>query len=309
MGFHTWVSSLRRYKYIERLLDDIAFYKRGEIYYRLCRKLQGANIPESQFWNDGKKYFANPEIVDIVNSNIAFLEDTQSVVQYKGVIKARQTLRYADLPNAKKKKLPTQYFDKDIIPIDDTHVFIDGGAWVGDSIYWLNKRMGGFRKIVAFEPGDRQYGRLKERYGKDKRVSLIHAGLWSADGELMFRNSAAGGDAKIVTDDISENCIRIPVKSIDQSKECRQVTFIKMDIEGSEQAALKGAEQTIRRNHPILAICLYHSNEDMVKIPKWLHDNFPEYKFYFRHYSYGLTESVLYAIPRVKNGTLSQNQI
>jgi hypothetical protein len=51
------------------------------------------------------------------------------------------------------------------------------------------------------------------------------------------------------------------------------------------------------RNKPKLAICLYHSDEDMIRIIEWVHENFPDYKLYIRHHSkYAIQETVLYAV-------------
>ena len=75
-----------------------------------------------------------------------------------------------------------------------------------------------------------------------------------------------------------------------------KVTFIKMDIEGSELKALHGAEQKIKKYKPKLAICIYHKVEDIIDIPSYIHSLVPEYKFYIRHYSFGQAETVLYAI-------------
>lgn len=81
------------------------------------------------------------------------------------------------------------------------------------------------------------------------------------------------------------------------------VSFIKMDIEGSELETLKGAENTILKNMPILAICVYHKPEDLITIPQYissLQTSTQKYSFYLRHHSYMLTETVLYAIPAHK---------
>ena len=85
--------------------------------------------------------------------------------------------------------------------------------------------------------------------------------------------------------------------AIDHCKECQDATFIKMDIEGSELMALKGAQQIILRNRPLLAICIYHSDEDMLAIPEWMCLNLNDYKYYCRHHSYYKEETIIYAIP------------
>ena len=72
-------------------------------------------------------------------------------------------------------------------------------------------------------------------------------------------------------------------------------TFIKMDIEGAELNALKGAENTIRDNVPKLAIRIYHQLNDLWEIPIYLSEIVPEYNFFVRHHSKGLAETVLYA--------------
>lgn len=85
--------------------------------------------------------------------------------------------------------------------------------------------------------------------------------------------------------------------NIDAVPECKNATFIKMDIEGMEWDALHGAVETIKRNHPKLAICIYHSDEDMIRIVEYIHEIAPEYKLYVRHHSKREYETVLYAVP------------
>ena len=71
--------------------------------------------------------------------------------------------------------------------------------------------------------------------------------------------------------------------------------MIKMDIEGAEFDALHGAEKVIRRNKPLLAICVYHRQGDMLAIMTYLRELVPEYRFWLRHYSVLDFETVLYA--------------
>lgn len=84
---------------------------------------------------------------------------------------------------------------------------------------------------------------------------------------------------------------------LDNCEECREATFIKMDIEGSELMALQGARNLIRRNRPILTICIYHTDEDMLSILEWMRENLKDYQYYCRHHSYYKEDTIVYAIP------------
>ena len=72
--------------------------------------------------------------------------------------------------------------------------------------------------------------------------------------------------------------------------------MIKLDIEGAELEALKGARETILRHKPKLAICIYNKPEDMIDIPLYIKELVPEYKLYVRHYTNTNDETVLYAV-------------
>lgn len=88
----------------------------------------------------------------------------------------------------------------------------------------------------------------------------------------------------------------IPLVRMDSVEECQDATFIKMDIEGAEFAALHGARKIIQRNKPKLAICIYHCDEDMLRIPEYIHELVPEYKIYMRAHNMGIAENVMYAV-------------
>lgn len=88
----------------------------------------------------------------------------------------------------------------------------------------------------------------------------------------------------------------IEVDSIDNLLSDIPVTFIKMDIEGAEMEALKGAEKVIRVYKPKLAVCIYHRYEDLYEIPMYIKSLVPEYRLFVRHYSDSPSETVLYAV-------------
>ena len=131
---------------------------------------------------------------------------------------------------------------------------------------------------------------MKKRLRKYKNITLVPYGLWDSKDELGF-TQGENATAKIS----SEATNKIKVDSIDNICSDEKVTFIKMDIEGSEQKALQGAARVIKRDKPKLAICIYHSPEDLYEIPFWIKSIVPEYKLYIRHHSDTASETVVYA--------------
>lgn len=85
------------------------------------------------------------------------------------------------------------------------------------------------------------------------------------------------------------------IDNLVSSGKIENVTFIKMDIEGYELKALKGAEETIKKLKPKLAISIYHKPEDYYEIPDYIKSLDLGYKFYLDHHTIYQEETVLYA--------------
>lgn len=168
---------------------------------------------------------------------------------------------------------------------------MDCGAFNGYTIDMFVKKFHNYKSIVAFEPQNDVIPVLEKRMVKHHDVYIIQKGVSDINGKLFF---ATNGESSMVVDADTGNSIS--VTRIDDCKECKDATFIKMDIEGSELAALHGAEGTIKRNRPKLAISIYHSDEDMLRIAEYIHDIVPEYKLYVRAHRPGIAETVLYAV-------------
>ena len=98
-----------------------------------------------------------------------------------------------------------------------------------------------------------------------------------------------------ITDELEPGVVSVKVNSIDNVCAEDKVTFIKMDIEGSEIEALKGAVNVIKRDKPRLAICIYHKPEHLYEIPFLVKETVPEYKLYIRHHCDNCADTVLYA--------------
>jgi hypothetical protein len=77
-------------------------------------------------------------------------------------------------------------------------------------------------------------------------------------------------------------------------------TFVKMDIEGCELEALQGMRETIKRSHPILAVCLEHRQEDIWTVPLYLQSLAGDYRFFLRPHLEEVWDLVGYAIPAAR---------
>lgn len=183
-----------------------------------------------------------------------------------------------------------QYFD-DAVKLEDGEVFVDGGCFAFETSKILLSKCKA-EKIYAFEPDLSNLEKVKSEVEKMElsNVDIIPAGMWNCNTTLHF-NSQGNILSKIDKNGEEE----VKVVAVDEVVD-EKVTFIKMDIEGSELKALHGAEQTIKKYKPKLAICIYHKLEDLIDIPTYIHSLVPEYKFYIRHYSFNAAETVLYAL-------------
>lgn len=186
-----------------------------------------------------------------------------------------------------------QYFEESIIEYQDGEVFVDCGCYDFESSEKLMK-LCDVKKIYAFEPDERNLEKVKsniERLQCGDKVEVFHCGLWDQPASLYF--NASGDMMSKIRCDVQEGT-KIEVVSLDSVIQ-EKVTFIKMDIEGSEIKALQGSRNLIQTYRPKLAISIYHKWEDLVDIPTYIHELVPEYKFYIRHYFYSPAETVLYA--------------
>lgn len=188
----------------------------------------------------------------------------------------------------------TEYFDTEIVTPEKEECYIDAGCFDGqtvkDFLQWCHNE---YVFIYAFEP-DKNCFQICQRHlnqlDKDK-FSLIPKGLWSHKTELSFSENENGTST---IEETGTNIIK--TISLDEHLQGKKVTFIKMDIEGAELEALKGAKETIQKYHPKLAICIYHKEEDIIEIPLYIKRLVPEYRFYIRHYQPYCCETVLYAV-------------
>ena len=80
------------------------------------------------------------------------------------------------------------YGPKNLLVYGDDEVYVDGGAYDGDSIRLFIDRVGGkFDKVYGFEPDSNTYERLAENFRDEPRVEPVKKGLFSEEKSALFR--------------------------------------------------------------------------------------------------------------------------
>lgn len=142
-------------------------------------------------------------------------------------------------------------------------IVIDCGAYVGAFSLYAAKIIGNDGMVIAFEPDIINYKKLINniKLNDMKNITVINCGVWNENTILKFYSRPNDPQCSSLFNDTYGEIIDIPVVTIDKELEKRyinRVNFIKMDIEGAEIEAIKGAESTLKNNALNLAIASYH---------------------------------------------------
>ncbi len=232
-------------------------------------------------------------IVDRVNKVLEICADEQSEKVFLRIISEWLNYESGDLGDICRYD---QYFCEDILVWENNEVFIDCGAYDGDTLReFLRVREDRFKKMILFELSSKNYNRLMEN------ISLLPENM---KNKIETHNQGVSSKQEVIFyEELDEGCStgspgteRGSLTTIDSVCGDENVTYIKMDIEGSEMDALDGAKKCILRNKPKLAVCLYHKPQDMWEIPLYIKQMIPEYKIYLRHHTDLLNETVCYAV-------------
>jgi len=283
-----------------RLIDDViseeskvnivfAFYKYREEMVRLssCEKISKMFYFDVSLFTGFNKDFIENHYSTLEELYFR-LEDDLSKEVLIAFIEAKKTLCSDTLYqlNVKSEK---QYFPS-FLNLSEKEVFVDCGAFDGDTSILFNELTNGKGKIYAFECDKVNVEKLKRNTSHLKNIEIIEKGCWSEKTTLFFSND--GTSSSRIGDG---GQFHIAVDSIDNVMK-GEVTLIKMDIEGSELETLKGAKNTIQKYKPKLAISVYHKQEDLITIPQYILSLNQNYKLYLRHYGEIADETILYAV-------------
>ncbi|MBU2760474.1 FkbM family methyltransferase [Acidithiobacillus sulfurivorans] len=258
-------------------LDYFAFYKYSKLPLIPIRFSEGF---EDEFKSNMKKY----EWI------YSLLLDDASRRIFEKTVRFRLSYDITHL-NGFTSKEDVQYFENFLNLRESGEVFIDVGGYDGFTSLEFMKRCPGYKSIHLFEPEKGNYQSCLERLREFKNVHCFPIGLSNSKKKLKF---SIQGSASRVSDTGS---VTINLDRLDDLLHC-PCTFIKMDIEGEEFAAIDGARNTILTHHPRLAISIYHKIGDFWRIPKLVLSIRSDYEVFLRHYTESIYETVMFFMPK-----------
>ena len=166
---------------------------------------------------------------------------------------------------------------------EPNEVVLNLGGCCGDTIFQFLKNGYSFEKIISVEADDTNLGYL------NRSIGLLNDEIRQ---KIQVDNCYIGAESA----------------TIDELYAGEKISLIEMDIEGAELSALETGINLIKKNRPVLAICVYHKKDDLIEIPEFISRNFENYilalrkypSFLFEEYPgiQQINELVLYAIPK-----------
>lgn len=262
-------------------------------------------IPNGLISRYGLDYFdfALCNLDELIDQRTIFV-DEYSKISYLNILCYKLTLNPFYLENTAVGRgnhydYNTYLFERTYLQLENDEVYVDAGAFTGDSLQcFLFAVKGQFKHIYSFEPDEKNNDEIRKRITKlqqfylkplQESISIIEKGVWSKDEILHFSTAMdhdLGGhivETGMNADYDRRKTVSMAVTSIDAATN-QDATFIKYEVEGSELEALVGAQKTIVKNKPKLAVALYHKAEDILTLPKYLRNLDMDYKIGFRQH-------------------------
>jgi len=232
-----------------------------------------------------------------IRNAYALWADDDSRGEYVAQLRFRVLADFDGLPHP---VTHPQYFPDDLFTYGPAEVFVDCGAYDGDTIKVLMARHGDVvSRIVALEPDPVNVATLTAYVaglGVPKGVEVLPLAAAAERGRTYIETTGTASSA--LTDATTEGATAIDCAPLDELLRDEAVTFIKMDIEGAEPEALQGARAVIRRRRPVLAVCVYHRQDHLWRLPLMMHDLCGNYDFFLRPHNEEGWDLICYAVPR-----------
>jgi FkbM family methyltransferase len=216
------------------------------------------------------------------------LADNESEIVLLDILRFRLTaeLRYMQDYTV---RLDDQYFEEFLNL--SCEVFVDAGGFDGETSRLFIERCPNYKNIYFYEPSQENLKLARFKLSDKSNINYRALALSDSNGKLTFNSHLGSASAVTSSGEQQVDCI-----TLDSDLAGREVSFIKMDLEGWELSALNGAIDSIRAFKPKLAIAVYHHAKDVREIFALVKSINPDYKVYLRHYTEGWSETIMYFV-------------
>jgi FkbM family methyltransferase len=251
-----------------------------------------------RYWLTSRDFYSSR--ISQVERAYDLLADVKSRETFAALLRFRIGGDYATLPEPDTEH---QYFPSDLPAWSNPIRFVDCGAYDGDTLQSLVNAGFRFESVAAFEPEEENFRKLSAYISRNKgffpNASLFPCGVYSTTTQLKFEMGQGEAGTVYGNDSHMIQCI-----ALDECIPTFQPTLIKMDIEGAEIEALRGAEKVIRDCQPVLAVSIYHTPAHLWEIPLLIHEsaqrNYMQYTYHVRAHAHNGFDTIFYAVPSGK---------
>lgn len=222
----------------------------------------------------------------------SLLSDELSRDIFLRLVQTHVTMSPVDIPKSPRDE---QYFPSDIPLKKGYQTYVCCGAYDGENVRRLHQMIGKTNTILCFEPEPLIYPRLltcaKQNTNRvADNIICFQDAVFDRDGNFPFIFGDGLGSRLDSRGTSLAKCVKL-----DSALVAFKPSFISMDIEGAEVAALKGGKETIKRHLPDLGICVYHYPDQIAEVINTIRSIDSSYGFYVRNYTSYLAETVVYA--------------
>lgn len=245
-------------------------------------------FPDKQpfrFWLVPRQYYHDKQ--SQIDALFSILEDNSSRNWAESILHFRIQGDYGALPQPSPRD---QYFPSDLTRWAAPVRLVDCGAYDGDTIDSMIKSGYRIEAVASFEPDLVNFAKLAVRFPGMNSINFP-CGVSSSSSLLRFSSGCGESSHIDAHGDSVIQCVKL-----DEAIPAFAPNLIKMDVEGAEIEALRGAKGIIEQNKPNLAISLYHFPSHIWEIPLLIHSWQLDYKFYIRGHEHNSFDSVLYAL-------------
>lgn len=169
---------------------------------------------------------------------------------------------------------------ENILKLSDDEIYMDLGAFNGDTVNEFLSHVTSYSRIYAVEPDRKNFRKLRINTENIDNINLLNCCISDTDGEINFSSDGGRNSSADL------NGMSIESRTVDSILKSENVTFIKFDVEGLEEKAIEGAKKTIMQHKPKMLISCYHRSEDIFSIALKVLSIRNDYNVYIRHNPY-----------------------